>query len=172
MISRRGLVLASPLALALAGCRVRVAGRLHTDFADALPLETAAGPMFSVASVRGKVVLVTFIATWCFPCLAELVTMEKLEALYQRQGLEVVLVGMDLEGRKVLAPFADQYQLRAPLLVGDERLRSGTTSFGRIHELPAQVLFGRDGSVVAASSGVSRYQELERLVLAELSRSK
>lgn len=169
MISRRGLLLASPLVLV--GCHPRVPARFLGEFAAGLPRETATGAVFPAERVRGKVVLVTFIATWCFPCLAELVTVEKLQALYQPQGLEVLLVGMDLEGREVLAPFANQYQLRAPLLVADDRLRSGATAFGQIRELPSHVLFGRDGAVVAAFAGVARYHELERLVLAELARS-
>ncbi len=75
-----------------------------------------------------------------------------------------MLVGLDLEGRLVLEPFAAEYALRYPVLVGDDRLRGGTTPFGHIRELPARVLFDRQGQVIAAYSGVVSPAELERKV--------
>jgi thiol-disulfide isomerase/thioredoxin len=136
-----------------------------------LPFETADdGLGFSVNGLQGRVVLITFIATWCFPCLADLVTIKRLASLYGARGFSNVLVGMDLEGRRVLEPFAKEYQLDAPLLVADDRIRSGNSAFGAIRELPSRLLFGRDGALVVAFSGVTPFQDLARLVEAELAR--
>ena len=155
----------------LMGCSHRGAtAPSFSAFAGVLPTETASGAPFLASGLEGRVVLVTFIATWCMPCLAELATLKKLEESLGPQGFSNVLVGMDLEGRLVLEPFVMEYTLECPLVVADDRLRSGATPFGQVRELPSRVLFGRDGAAVAASSGVSRYQELERLVMAELAR--
>src|SRR6185436_13396912 len=54
----------------------------------------------------GRVVLVSFFATWCFPCLAEIPTLKRLQTTYAPKGLSVVAVGLDLEGALVLEPFA------------------------------------------------------------------
>ncbi|MBL8918496.1 MAG: TlpA family protein disulfide reductase [Myxococcaceae bacterium] len=119
---------------------------------------------FDRAALQGNVVLVTFIATWCFPCLTDLATLARLERELAPQGFKQVVVGLDLEGRRVLEPFADEYRLPYPVLVGDDRLRSGQTPFGQIRELPARVLFDRSGQVIAAYSGVVLPAELERKV--------
>ncbi len=168
MISRRGLLLAT----VAAGC-TRPGGATTADlrtYLDALPRQTANGVPFVPQQLEGKVVLVTFLATWCFPCLTELVVLDRLGRDHGAQGFANVLVGMDLEGSQVLEPFAAGYRLTAPLVVADDRLRAGETVFGRIRELPSRALFARSGELVVGYSGVSKYEDLERLVASEVSK--
>lgn len=151
--------------LVLAGCAHSGTGLPHRDvFIGTLPQDVVGEVRFDRASLTGNVVLVTFIATWCFPCLADLASLDNLERRFGTKGFKQVLVGLDLEGRRVLEPFSAEYTLKYPLLVGDDRLRSGTTPFGHIRELPARVLFDRSGQVIAAYSGVVAPAELERKV--------
>lgn len=135
-----------------------------------LPRQSASRVPFAPERLRGRVVLVTFIASWCFPCLTDLATLGKLERDYGAKGFSNVLVGMDLEGAQVLEPFAQNYQLDVPLVVADDRVRSGQTPFGPIRELPSRVLFARDGTVVGGYSGVAQYETLARVVAAEVER--
>lgn len=168
MISRRGLLLAS---LATGCARNRDAALVDfRTFMNALPSQTAGRVPFEPWKLEGKVVLLTFIATWCFPCLTELVVINRLERDHAAQGFANVLVGMDLEGRAVLEPFAEGYHLTVPLLIGDDRIRSGETVFGRIRELPSRILFARSGEVVVGFAGVSKYEDLARLVASEVSK--
>jgi thiol-disulfide isomerase/thioredoxin len=168
VISRRGLLLAG-LASGCARPDAAVLADFRT-FMQALPLQTAGKVPFEPWKLEGKVVLITFIATWCFPCLTELVVVNRLERDHSAQGFANVLVGMDLEGRLVLDPFAEGYKLTVPLIVADDRIRSGETVFGRIRELPSRILFGRSGALVVGFSGVSKYEDLERLVASEVSK--
>lgn len=164
-LSRRA-VLSAALASACAP-RGPATPELST-FLGALPRDTAGAEPFQPEALGGQVVLVTFLATWCFPCLAELVVLSRLKRDYGAQGFQNVLVGMDLEGRKVLEPFALGYELPGPLVVGDDALRAGETPFGRIRELPSRVLFGRDGRVVVGFSGVAAWEDLSKVVAEEL----
>ncbi|MFO0599016.1 MAG: TlpA disulfide reductase family protein [Myxococcaceae bacterium] len=167
-LSRRDAV----LALLASGC-VRNTAATRDDFRtymNDLPHEVAGSVPFEPWTLEGKVVLVTFLATWCFPCLTELVVLSRLERDHAEAGFANVLVGMDLEGREVLEPFATGYKLTSPLLIGDDRLRAGQTAFGRIRELPTRILFGRNGAPVIGYTGVSKYEELEAVVSRELSR--
>jgi thiol-disulfide isomerase/thioredoxin len=143
--------------------------RLDT-FLGALPRDVAGAIPYEPERLGGQVVLVTFIATWCFPCLAELVVLSRLARDFGKRGFANVLVGMDLEGRQVLEPFAMGYELPGPLVVADDRLRGGETPFGRIRELPSRVLFGRDGKPVLAFAGVAAFEDLAKVVAAELDR--
>ncbi len=122
---------------------------------------------FRPAATQGKVTLVTFIATWCFPCLVDLPVLVKLQKDHPRD-LVVVLVGMDLEGRKTLEPFVSANAVELPVVVSDERLRAGETPFGRILELPTRYLFRRDGTLGFGYSGVAEPKDLIEAVEREL----
>lgn len=159
--------------LGFAACsttRGSTAPRLST-FAAFLPLETANDVPYSPSQLEGRVVLITFLATWCFPCLADLVTLKRLDRDWRDAGFSSLIVGMDLEGRAVLEPFARGYNLTVPLLVASDAIRAAQTPFGRIRELPTRLLFGRDGALVVGFTGVAQYEDLERLVASEVSRS-
>ncbi len=162
MIARRSLLLAS---LGTACVRRLPGVESFRLFMDDLPLATANAVPFVPSALEGRVVLVTFIATWCFPCLAEMRVIKRLQRDYVEQGFSNVLVGMDLEGPAVLGPFASGYELDdIPVLVAGDRLRSGETAFGRIRELPSRVLFSREGEVAVAYSGVASYSSLDAVV--------
>lgn len=169
MITRRELLLAS-LAAGCARNRDAALADFRT-FMSALPRQTAGKVPFEPWALEGKVVLLTFIATWCFPCLTELRVVKRLEETLGPRGFANVLIGMDLEGRAVLEPFAEGYALEVPLIIGDDRIRSGETVFGRIRELPSRILFGRGGELVVGFAGVAKYEDLERLVASEVSKS-
>lgn len=167
-LSRRHLLLAA----AASGC-VKSNDAVRADFRtfmNSLPHQTAGRVPFEPWTLEGKVVLITFLATWCFPCLTELVVLSRLERDHGEAGFANVLVGMDLEGRAVLDPFAEGYKLTSPLIVADDKVRSGDTPFGRIRELPTRILFGRSGAPVIGYTGVSKYEDLERIVASEVSK--
>jgi thiol-disulfide isomerase/thioredoxin len=110
---------------------------------------------------EGKVVLLSFFATWCFPCLSDLPTLEALQRAHGAEGLQVVAIGLDREGRKVLEPFAYSYKLPFPVLVADEPLRTGQGRFGPVQAVPQGMLFGRDGRLVSAWRGPLSSRVLE-----------
>ncbi len=48
------------------------------------------GDHYELASLRGKPVIVSFWATWCPPCRAEMPTIQQYYQQYQKQGLVVL----------------------------------------------------------------------------------
>lgn len=138
--------------------------------ARALPPDTVQGPSWDPRAAEGQVLAVIFFATWCFPCLTELGVMDRLQADLGPRGLVTVGVGMDLEGRRVLAPFLEAQPVRFPVVLADDALRSGESAFGLVRELPTRFLFGRDGRLVAAWSGAADPSVLRARVEAELRR--
>ena len=127
-------------------------------------LPVLGGGWIDGSQLAGKVVVVQFLATWCFPCIA---TAPRLQEIYdhdQARGLVAIAVGMDLEGPQVLRPFADQLGLRFPVLVADDALRNGQTAFGKVGLLPTTLIIGRDGRVVTVYAGVAEQGTLEPLI--------
>lgn len=58
-------------------------------------LQTLDGQKLSSASLKGKVVVIDFWATWCGPCKEELPVLQQLYSKYKSQGLVVVGVSVD-----------------------------------------------------------------------------
>ncbi len=100
-----------------------------------------------------KVTVVVFISSWCFPCLVDLPLLAQLAADHP-DDLQVLLVGMDLEGRRVLEPFAAMNAAGLPLIVANDRIRLGDTPFGKIVELPTRFVFRKNGTLSFAYAGV------------------
>jgi thiol-disulfide isomerase/thioredoxin len=160
------------LGLALAGCAGQSANAPPSGqdadatryLAELQRLPVLGGGWLDGSQLGGKVVIVQFLATWCFPCIA---TAPRLQEIYdqdQARGLVAIAVGMDLEGAQVLRPFADQLGLRFPVLLADDALRNGQTAFGRIALLPTTLIIGRDGRVVSVYAGVAEQGTLEPLI--------
>jgi thiol-disulfide isomerase/thioredoxin len=151
--------------LALSGCRtVPEAGPGPSPYLRELVLPSVGPTPYVWRQLSGRVVMVSFFATWCFPCLAELPTLEALQKEYGPQGFQVVLVGLDLEGERVLGPFADQYALNFPVLVSNERLQQGRSAFGVIPALPTTFLLDKEGRVAGAWKGMAGHEDVSEAV--------
>ena len=131
-------------------------------------LPDVSGRYIDIGGWRGRVVVVQFLATWCFPCIAIAPRLQDLEKRYGAQGLSVIAVGMDLEGSRVLEPFQEVLGLSYPMLVGNAALRDGQTAFGHITTLPTTVIIGRDDTILAAFKGVPAEGSLETFIEAAL----
>ena len=153
------------LALVLTACAHVPPAPTVQEAIGALPFDVVGE--YLPARALGRVTVVTFIATWCFPCLVDLPVLTKLQREHP-DDLEVVLVGMDLEGRKVLEPFAAMNELHLPLIVANDRVRAGETPFGQIKELPTRFIFRRDGTLSFAYVGVAEPKALIDAVEREL----
>ncbi len=157
------------LALLASGCATSPPPRAAPpQFLPALQLESVGPVRAGPEALYGRVVLVNFMATWCFPCVQELPALIELQRKYGGKDFTVVMVGMDLEGARVLEPFARFYELPFPLLVADDAIRSGHSPFGPLQAVPTSFLIGRDGELIAGIRGVPPVEDLQRHVEAAL----
>jgi thiol-disulfide isomerase/thioredoxin len=168
----RALGLATLLALA-AGCAHGprpVAPPEGVDLRASLWLPSVGAVPYAPQELAGKVVLVNFFATWCFPCLQEVPALRSLQERYAARGFTVVAVGMDLDGARVLAPYAEAYAPPYPVLVASQELIEGRSPFGRILELPTSVLLDGQGRVLGAWTGLAPPERVAALIEAALPR--
>jgi len=109
-----------------------------------------AGEELSLADFRGTPVAVHFWATWCFPCRAEMPTMD---ALQRELGDELVILplSLDRDGAPLVRKYYDDHDLITLPVMIDEKMKAGRTL--RVHGVPATVFINADGAEVARVLG-------------------
>ena len=123
------------------------------------------GADVQLASFKGKVILVNFWATWCGPCKAEIPSLVELQAEY-RDDLVILGVSVDDPVEK-MRPYAAQYKINYPLLVGNGR-EDVQDAFGPLFGVPVSVIVGRDGKIAKKHSGIATKGQIEREIKALL----
>ncbi len=107
------------------------------------------GSRTSLSSFKGKVVLLSFWATWCGPCKQELPSMQALYQKMKAKGLEVV--GVDLaEEKQLVSRFVKTNGLSFPILL-DSDVSVGS-AWGA-SSIPTNYLLDRSGRVIARVVG-------------------
>jgi cytochrome c biogenesis protein CcmG, thiol:disulfide interchange protein DsbE len=130
----------------------------------------AQGPQFSVTdlngnvvssqSLRGKIVLVDFWATWCVPCESEIPHLVEWQKQHAADGLQVVGISMDDTSAPVKA-YVAKHGMPYPVAMADDRT---IAAFGGVLGLPANILIARDGHVIAKHVGVTDINQLQKEV--------
>lgn len=117
-------------------------------------------------SLRGKVVLVNFWATWCAPCRAEIPDLIELQRAYPDDLAVLGVVMMDRFGVNVTR-FAEELQINYPIL--DATARTDIQeAFAPLWGLPTTIIIGRDGTVAKRRSGIGSKEQFEEDVKALL----
>ena len=119
----------------------------------------------SLASFKGKVIIVNFWATWCGPCKVEIPDLVALQEQY-RDDLVVLGVSVD-DTAEQMRPYAAEYKINYPLLVAKDR-QDFQDAYGPLWGIPVSVIVGRDGRIAKKHSGIASREQFEREIKALL----
>ena len=138
--------------------------------APAFALNDLSGNKVSLASYRGKAVLINFWATWCGPCRIETPWIVELRNKYAAQGFEVL--GVDTEGDDLekndkagwakataaAGKFVAEEKIPYPVLLDGDSI---SHDYGGLDDLPTSFFVDRKGVVVAAQVGLTSESDIE-----------
>ena len=136
--------------------------------APAFALEDLSGKKVSLASYKGKAVLINFWATWCGPCKIETPWLIELRNQYASQGFEVLGVSTDdldrddtqklADEKKEIESSVEHLQIPYPVLIDGASI---ATPYGGLDAMPTSFFVDRNGTVVAAEMGLTSKDDIE-----------
>jgi thiol-disulfide isomerase/thioredoxin len=139
-------------------------GKAAPDF----QLQDTTGHKVSLASYKGRPVLVNFWATWCGPCKYEIPWLAALHTKYAPQGFEILGVSSDQldpaekskagEQKAAIVAAAAKLHVNYPVLLDGDTI---SQQYGGIDLLPQSFYIDRTGKIVAVITGAGSKDEAE-----------
>ena len=108
------------------------------------------GASVRLSDYKGKVVLLSFWATWCLWCETEIPWYMEFQNKYKDKGLSVIGVSMDEDGWRSVRPFLEEKKMTYTVVVGNEAMASSYA----LDALPLTVLIDRDGRIAGSQAGI------------------
>ncbi len=122
-------------------------------------LQSLGGPRVKLSSLKGKVVLLNFWATWCPACRQEMPSMQRMYRALRAEGLEILAVDLQENTQRVQG-FAKELGLSFPIALDSDG--SVGTQYGA-HALPTTFLLDRRGLIFAWAVGSREWDTPEML---------
>ena len=131
-------------------------------FFSTCPLHaTSKIPAFSLPDVKdgrtidsrefqGKVLLVTFFATWCPPCMEEVPGLVELQNELARDGFSVIAFSVDQEGPGIVGKLVMKMGINYPVVMADNGI---IRDFGGVYGIPVAFLINQKGTIVKKYTG-------------------
>jgi peroxiredoxin len=132
------------------------------SLAPGFTLTTLDGETISLAELRGKNVLINYWATWCPPCLNELIALENVQKQYEGQDFVVITInGIEQDNLGDVQATVEEYGITYPVLLDENE------SFWddyRILFLPTSVYINEQGIIRFIKFGEQSEAEFSTMV--------
>src|SRR5229473_1681531 len=122
----------------------------NPDAAPEFKLDALDGKPLSLATARGKVVLLNFWATWCGPCRAEIPDLIALQQKYKDQ-LQIIGLTVDDDDESTIMQVVADEHINYPVAMASPEVR---LQYGGISALPTSFVLDAEGRVVQKHEGL------------------
>jgi len=126
-----------------------------------LVLKDLFGVEQKLSSLRGRIVILNFWATWCGPCKKEMPDLAAIQNQYAAFGVQVI--GASADTINEIAPvrqFIKDAAINFPIWLG--ATTGQMSEFGLGPALPGTAIVGRDGKIIAIFPGVVTQEEIKK----------
>ncbi|MGZ8870217.1 MAG: TlpA family protein disulfide reductase [Pyrinomonadaceae bacterium] len=133
-----------------------------------LKLKDLSGIEQNLGSMKGRIVVLNFWATYCIPCRKEMPDLAAIQNEYAALGVQVIGASTDeAADRAKVLQFIKDTKVNFPIWLG-----AGTGDmlrFGLGSALPGTVVIGKDGRIARVISGIVNQVDLKKQIDAMLS---
>lgn len=119
------------------------------------------GKQVSLSSLRGKIVLIDFWASWCRPCRMEIPNLKNAYALYHKKGFEIYSVSIDKDRAAWIQALGVE-NMPWPTVHDAENKYS---TMYNVTSIPNTLLINKDGTIIAKNLRGSGVEEQLRILL-------
>jgi len=119
--------------------------------APAFALVTLDARPVTVDSLRGKVTLVDFWATWCVPCRKSMPELQSLHERHRDRGFSVLGISIDEKAEAKVRRYVASQKFTYPIAIDDPKQPAWERY--RVKAVPAAFLIDREGRIVAQWTG-------------------
>lgn len=138
----------------------REAAKLINQTVD-LTLKDLSGVDQSLQSLKGRVVVLNFWATYCIPCRTEMPDLAAVQNEFAPMGVQVVGVSTDpVTDRNKVLQFVRETKVNFPIWIGGSS--ADMLRFGLGTALPGTVIINREGKITKIISGVTNQAALRK----------
>ncbi|NGP75503.1 TlpA family protein disulfide reductase [Balneolaceae bacterium YR4-1] len=116
------------------------------------------GETFTLSEQQGKVVVMNIWATWCAPCHDETPDFVDLYNQYREEGLVILGVSIDEQGKSVVKPFMEKYEVNYPMFIDDGSVMD---KYGPTMGIPTTYIINKKGNLQYFAVGALTQKELE-----------
>ncbi|HEU4639206.1 MAG TPA: TlpA disulfide reductase family protein [Candidatus Binatia bacterium] len=128
-----------------------------------LKLKDLAGVEQSLGSLRGRIIILNFWATYCIPCRKEMPDLAAIQNEYAALGVQVVGASTDeAEDRAKVLQFIRETKINFPVWMG--ATSADMIRFGLGSALPGTVVISKDGRVAKVISGIVNQADLKKQI--------
>lgn len=128
-----------------------------------LKLKDLAGVEQSLSSLRGRIIILNFWATYCIPCRKEMPDLAAIQNEYAALGVQVVGASTDeAEDRAKVLQFIRETKINFPVWMG--ATSADMIRFGLGSALPGTVVISKDGRVAKVISGIVNQADLKKQI--------
>ncbi len=117
---------------------------------DDVVMKDVDGNTISTGSLKGKVVIVNFWATWCPPCRAEIPDLIALQTKYKDQ-LQIIGISDDDDPPATVKKWANEHRMNYPIVMSTPELRK---VFAGVSALPTSFILNRESHLVIRHVGM------------------
>lgn len=128
-----------------------------------LVLKDPFGSEQRLSTLKGRIVVLNFWATYCIPCRKEMPDLAAIQNEYAALGVQVIGASTDEpESRADVLKFVKETKVNFPIWLG--ATTTDMIKFGLGAALPGTVIIGRDGRIVRVISGVVNQADLKKQI--------
>lgn len=170
------LLLSGLLAVVVVGCSssptqvwTPVKAAKDRKAAPEFALTDVKGATVKLSDYKGRVVLLNFWATWCWPCKIEIPWFIEFEKMYKDRGLAVLGISMDEDGWQAVKPFIEEKKVNFGVVLGDDQVAQ---LYGGVDSLPTTFLIDHEGRIASVHVGLESKSAYENEILQLLESDK